>query len=172
MRLGRARTAGCIVIARITSGREADAQAAMEGWPKLGESPFGKVPGTHLARLGTLTPPARRGAGPPGRYLLLAADVDPPARRWIDALIAAVPDELDAVLRHCDGWPGAGEPRAARRWMQAGRVGIGFSVIGSPEATTADVTGALRLRQRLRSFVQETQGLGTDELRRAWEGWA
>jgi hypothetical protein len=132
------------------------------------------VPGTHLGRLQVLRPPERRrraGRRATQDYVLLAADLDAPLGPWLEALRAAAAEELDAVLRHCAFYPGTDEPAVFARWVAANRLAVGFSVIGSPDATLAEVSDALALREELASFAQETQLLEPAELRAAWRAW-
>jgi hypothetical protein len=160
-----------VLLARVRAGEAAAARAAIaEHWPAR-QSPFALVPGTHLARVQVLRPPGRRFRRAPGEHLLLAADFDGALAPWLLALRAAAAGPLDAVLSHCAFYPGTAEPAAFVRWVLANRTPVGFSVIGSPGATVAEVSEALALRDRLAAFAQSTQRLGPSELRAAWGEW-
>ena len=169
-----AATEALVVLARVRTGEADAARAAIAAhWPAAA-SPFALVAGTHLARLQVLTPPARRLRGrrrTPAEHVLLAADADAPAAAWLARLRAAAPGPLDAVLGHCAFYPGTREPAAFTRWIAANRLDVGFSVIGSPGATTADVRAALGLRDEIAAFAERTQGLDPTALRTAWRDW-
>jgi hypothetical protein len=169
-----AATEALVVLARVRTGEADAARAAIaEHWPAAA-SPFAHVAGTHLARLQVLTPPARRLRGrrrTPAEHVLLAADADAPAAAWLERLRTAAAGPLDAVLGHCAFYPGAREPAAFARWIAANRLEVGFSVLGSPGATSADIRAALGLREEVAAFAERTQGLDPAALRAAWWRW-
>jgi hypothetical protein len=170
--MARVATEALIVLARVRTGEAAAARAAIEAqWERARTSPFAAVPGAHLARLQVLEPPARRGRRGAGECVLLAADVDAPLARWLERFRAAAAAPLDAVLGHCAFYPGAADPAAFARWIAANRVPVGFSVIGSPDATLAEVGAALDLRARLGAFAERTQRMDPAALHAAWRDW-
>jgi hypothetical protein len=168
----RAATEALVLLARVRAGEEEDARRAIaDHWEHAETSPFAAVPGTHLARLQVLRPPARRGRRGTREHVLLAADADAPVRAWLERLRAAAGPQLDAVLGHCAFYPGASDPAAFRRWVAANRLPVGFSVIGSPDATLAEVTDALALQAALGAFAERTQRMGPAALHTAWREW-
>jgi hypothetical protein len=178
-RLGPSRaTEALVVLARVRAGEDDAAREAIRahwtGEDDGASSPFSRVPFTHLGRLQVLRPPERRlrrGRRSPADYVLLAADFDAPVVPWVQALRAAAAEELDAVLGHCAFYPGAGEPARFAHWVDANRVPVGFSVIGSPDARLAQIGDALTLRDELAAFAQDSQLLEPAELRAAWRAW-
>ena len=169
--MGRPATDALVLLARVRTGEADAARAAIAAhWPAAA-SPFAAVSGTHLGRLQVLTPPARRGRRGPREHVLLAADVDAPLDAWLERLRVAAAAPLDAVLRHCAFYPGAADAAAFRRYVAANRLAIGFSVIGSPDATLADVGAALDLRAELGAFAERTQRMDPAALRAAWRAW-
>jgi hypothetical protein len=168
----RAATEALILLARVRDGEADAARAAIAAhWEDAECSPFAAAPGTHLARLQVLKPPARRGRRGARECVLLAADVDAPLAPWLARFRAAAAAPLDAVLGHCAFYPGAAEPAAFARWVAANRVPVGFSVIGSPDATLAEVGAALELRARLGAFAERTQRMEPAALHAAWREW-
>ena len=127
--------------------RDGEDRAARDAMRALG-TPFARVPGTHLARLQVLEPPARRWRGRPRPYLLLAAEHDGPAEPWL----AAVARELDAVLAHCAFWPGAADPAEVARWARERTVDVGFSVVAT-DATVEQIGAALRRQAAVRRMI-------------------
>jgi hypothetical protein len=165
-------TEGLVVLARVRAGEADAARAAIEEhWECADRSPFAAVGGTHLARLQVLTPPAKRSRRGPRACVLLCADVDAPLATWLERFRTAAAAPLDAVLGHCAFYPGASDPAAFRRWVEANRLPVGFSVIGSPDATLAEVGAALDLRASLGGFADRTQRLTPKELHAAWREW-
>jgi hypothetical protein len=170
--VGRAATEALVLLARVRAGEAgATRDAIAEHWEHAPRSPFAAVPGTHLARLQVLTPPARRGVRGTRECVLLAADVDAPVALWLERFPAAAAGPLDAVLGHCAFYPGTADPAAFRRWVAANRLPVGFSVIGSPDATLAEVGAALDLRDRLAAFAERTQLMSAADLHREWRAW-
>lgn len=161
-------TEGLIVLARLVAGRADAARGTIAALP-TDPSPFACVEGTSLARLQVLRPPRRRlTTRRPREHVLWAVDLDAPLEAWLARACARIGSELDAVLGHCAFWPGARDPAGVARWVAANRLGIGFSVIGSPEAGVTEVAAAARERQRLADFARRVQGLDDAALHAAW----
>ena len=167
----RAATEALVLLARVRAGEEEAARAAIAEHWDAGRSPFAAVPGTHLGRLQVLRPPARRGLRGTRAHVLLAADADAPRRAWIERLRSVAAPQLDAVLGHCAFYPGAADAAAFGRWVDANRLEVGFSVIGSPDATLADVSDALAVRASLATFAARAQSLDPAALHAAWREW-
>jgi len=159
------------LLAPLRVGAADAARAAVTALDAGRASPFADVPGTHLVRVQVVRPPARRFRGSPSDYLLLAADVDAPLRRWLREACLAIPDQLDALLAHCAFWPGASRLALVEPWVERHRLPVGFSVIGSPQAPVARVREALVLRERLRQLVIDTQGATPAAQHDAWRRW-
>jgi hypothetical protein len=149
-----------IVLAPLRGGEEGAARAAIAAL----DTPFARVPRTHLARLQVLRPPPRRFRGRTRYYLLLAADYDGALEPWL----AAAARELDGVLAHCAFWPGADDLAGVVRWVRTRQLRAGFSIVGAPRATVEEVGDALALREELTRFAAETAGLDDRELHRRW----
>jgi hypothetical protein len=167
----RPATEALVLLARVRAGEAEDARRAIAAHWDAYTSPFARVAGTHLGRLQVLRPPARRGRRGTREHVLLAADADAPQQAWIERRRTAAAPELDAVLGHCAFYPGAAEPAAFGRWVEANRLAVGFSVIGSPDATLAEVSQALALRDALGAFAERTQGMDSAALHAAWREW-
>lgn len=162
-------TEGLGALFRLAPGRQAGLRAVLAALPTGPGSPFAAVPGTFLARLGVVAPPRRRAGGPaPAPCLLLAVDVDAPADAWLRALCARAAGALDPVFAHCVGYPGMADAEAFAAWVAAGRLPIGFSVIGAPQARVAEVGAALALRRRLGALAAAWHGHDDTALRAAW----
>ena len=139
-----------ILLAHLRGGTADAARAAIAAL----DEPFARVPGTHLARVQVLE----------DDRMLLAADHDGELEPW---LIAAA-GELDAVLAHCAGWPGADDSAAVLRWARGRQLEAGFSVVAAPHATVEEIGAALALRERLARFAADADGLEDEALHAAW----
>src|SRR3954447_6737775 len=163
-----AATDAFVVLARVRAGEADAARAAIaECWERPPRSPFAAAGGTHLARLQVLKPPGRGSR----ECVLLAAGVDAPLAAWLEGFRAAAAGALDAVLGHCAFYPGTSDPAAFRRWVAANRLPVGFSVIGSPDATLPEVGAALELREQVGAFAARTQRMSSADLHTAWREW-
>jgi hypothetical protein len=166
-----AATEALVLLARVREGEADAARAAIAAHWSAGQSPFARVPGTHLARLQVLRPPARRGRRGTRDHVLLAADADAPIAAWVQRLRTTAGPALDAVFGHCAFYAGSADPAAFARFVAANRLDVGFSVVGSPEATVAEVTAALALREAIGGFAERTQRSAPRELHAAWRAW-
>lgn len=162
-----------VVLAPVAEGRIAALRSHLERLPTQAASPFAHVPGTHMARLVVIDRlPSERAPEPPDEpatgYLLLASDFDGRLDAYLDLLCARIGAELDAILGHCDGYPGSADRRAFAAYVRRHQVGVGFSIVGYPEATVEDVHAALDLRARLAGFAAAAQEMDAATLHRAW----
>jgi hypothetical protein len=151
-----------IVVLAPLRGGEADAARAAIG---ALDEPFARIPGTHMARVQVLHPRPRRFRRRSRHYVLLAADHDGAPDPWL----VAMGRELDSVLSHCAFWPGPDDPAEVVRWARARELRVGFSIVGSPEATVEEVDTALKLRDGLGRFAAQSGGLDDAALHAAWE---
>jgi hypothetical protein len=154
-------SAPIVVLAPVRAGEADAARSAMGAL----DEPFAHIPGTHMARVQVLQPRARRFRGRPRHYVLIAADHDGAPEPWL----AAMAPELDSVLSHCAFWPGPDDPAEVVRWARARELRVGFSIVGSPEATVEEVDEALKLRDWLGRFAAHSAGVDDAALRAAWE---
>ncbi len=132
------------------------------------ESPFAATGCTHFARF-VVVPHLkdRRGLQLDGTsYLLFAAEFDGARAEYVRRL-SAMP-ELRALWRHCDGYPDGSEPDNLPGYLLEHRIEPGYSVIGYPGATVAEVRAGLALEKRLNEFFCDAQGLQPTALRHAW----
>jgi len=139
-------TAAFILLAPLRGG---EADAARDAIAALG-APFEQVAGTHLARMQVLE----------DRQLLVAADHDGDLEPWLLAAARV----LAPVLAHCAFWPGLDNPAEVLDWARDRLLPAGFSVVGSPHATVAEVREALALRERLARFAAQSEGLDAQAL--------
>ena len=91
-----------------------------------------------------------------------------PQEDGLDELCARLPDELDALYRHCVGYPGVRDRRAFAAWLRRGQVAPSFYFGAYADASLGQVLTALDLRERLRAFALATQGLDAAALQAAY----
>jgi len=139
-------------------------------------SPFGDVPGTHMARLYVLDHYGGRLRGPVSHrrlepsLLVLAAVVDGPVATWLGELQRRIEPTAEAVWTHCSGFPGvAGDAFAA--WLAGHDVQPSFDVIAHKDGSLPAVRTGLDLRARLGEFAARMQGAAPAVVRAAYRGW-
>jgi hypothetical protein len=144
------------VLSPVRRGREAELRAELEALPDGGQSPLARLPGTHFARWLVL----------PGRGLLFSATHDSRDSDYLEEIRARLPEEADAVWRHCEGYPGMGEEFPG--YLRRHRVETDLFVAAYPEASLDDVHEALAVRSRLIGLVLRARSLSPEELRAAF----
>lgn len=159
-----------VVMAPLRAGQEDALRGTLAALPSGPDSPFSRVASTHFCRW-VLVEALLDGNGEPAEparsYLLFSADFDGSLEDWANAVAQEIGAEVDAVLEHCEGYPGSRDARAFLDFLGEHRIAVGFSVI-SYRSTVAAIRESLELRRELRDFAATSQGLGASELRRAW----
>jgi hypothetical protein len=159
------------VLAPVVSGHERRLRDEVARLPRGAASPFGRIQGTHFARLVVvpwLEAPSGAPAEPRESFLMLSAEFDGTLDHYVEGLRTVLAAETDALWRHCVGFPGTAGPDAFRRWLLSHQIPTGFSVVSYGRATVAEVRDSLRLRERLTAFALRAQDLEPAELKRAW----
>lgn len=137
------------------------ARAALARLPGGAASPFARLGGTHFARLVVLDVL-------PVPAVLLAAEIDGDARRWVGRLSERAGRELDCVFEHCDAYPGSADAGPLWRYFAARRCRAGFSILSYGDASVPEIEAALALRSRLREFAERAAALDQAALREQW----
>lgn len=154
------RRTGLCVLTPFTHQEEARVRQAVADLPRGDASPFAADGRTHFARF-VIVPYLTDGRGHQvdgTSYLLFAAEFDGSRDEYIESL-ASMPG-----LRSI--WPGV---ESSSRFLLEHGIEPGYSVIGYPGATVADVRDSLSLEKQLGDFFVTTQGLEPSELRRTWQ---
>lgn len=165
--------ASLTVIVPVRAGASDALLAELERLGSGDEGPFARVPGTHFGRF-VFVPALTGSRGEPltsaGSFLLMCADFDSSQAEWSASLCELAGNQLDAVMSHCEGFPGSGDPAAVTDYFISHNAPPGFTVAGYRRIRVEDVREALRLQRALRDLAMRAQaeGLGGAELRAAW----
>lgn len=155
---------GLTVLTPILGGRVTGAQhaaairAVLASQPGGAASPFARVPMTHFARwvviddVPTLDAPAAEDHLA-SNYLLFVAEFDGPLDEYLEFLVTANPELLDDVYSHCVAFPGVRDVREFARYIKRCQVETTLLFGGYPNATVADVLGALQAQRALLDFA-------------------
>ena len=152
----------------VLEGRAEDLHGTLERFPAGAHSPLARVPGLHFSRW-VIVPRLVYGAEPQRRdrlerpQLVFTSTFDGPVDQHVSTLLDALGTSADDVWSHCAGWPGRAEAKA---WLLAHRVRTGLFVAAYPQASVADVRGALDARERLLALAEEAQRTGAQATRR------
>src|SRR6185312_857599 len=87
-------------------------------------SPFAIAPGTHLARLVVMDDVVYVGMPAceehlKSKYLVFESNCDGDLDTYLSGLAASIPEYLDAIWKHCVGYPGAANRQAFIDYMKA-----------------------------------------------------
>ena len=144
---------------------------------QLDVSPFTRVPGTHFARWNVIDDMTQLGFPSQedhlqSKYLMLEADFDGDRDRWIDGMTAGVPETINAVYRHCVGFPGVDSLADFRTYLVKCQLNTTLAFAPYGTETLDTVLRALDAQRKFVGFVQSAQGRSDLELRLAFTDFA
>ena len=140
---------------------------------ELPVSPFTREAGTHFARWNVIDDMPQLGFPTEidhlqSKYLLLETDFDGGRDAWIDAFVTAMPDVIEALYRHCEGYPGTSSLADFRSYLVRCQLHttLPFAPYGTVPLTA--VLRALDTQRKFVGFLHATQGRSPLELRTAF----
>lgn len=139
----------------------------------LTESPFTKVPGTHFARWNVIDDMPQLGFPTAidhlqSKYLLLETDFDGDRDAWIAGFVTAMPDVIDAIYRHCVGYPGVRDIATFRHYLVKCQLHTTLDFAPYASSSLETVLRSLDTQRKFVGFVHATQGKSPLELRMAF----
>src|ERR1700751_6021264 len=92
--------------------------------PNREGSPFAMAPATHLARLVGMDDVIYVGMPSceehlKSKYLVFESNCDGDLDSYLNGLAVAIPDHLDAIWKHCGGYPGAANCQQFIKYMKS-----------------------------------------------------
>lgn len=135
------------------------------------DSPFAQAPGTHLARLVVMDDVVYVGAPSceehlKSKYLIFESNCDGDLDTYLSGLAATIPDHLDAVWRHCVGYPGAGNRKAFIDYMKACQLETTFFFAAVNNKSVSEALRALQTQTAVADFIATHQGTDAATLQR------
>jgi len=133
--------------------------------PPGADSPFAVAPGTHLARLAVLDDVIY--VGMPSceehlnsKYLVFESNCDGDRDSYLIGLASTIPNELDAIWRHCAGYPdgGASNVPAFLDYMKRCEIETTFFFAPVNDKTRTQTLVALRNKAYIARFIAAHQG--------------
>ena len=126
-------------------------------------SPFAKVPGTHFVRLVVMGDVVF--VGYPARdehlksqYLICTADFDGELDPYLQTLARTIPAALDAIWKHCVGYPGAADLAKFAEYMKKCQIETSLYFSDVNDRTLEQTLKALLVKTAVSAFVERYQG--------------
>jgi hypothetical protein len=126
-------------------------------------SPFAKVSNTHLARLVVMDDVVYFGM--PSceehlntQYLIFETNFDGDLDTYLDRLASEIPETMNAVWRHCVGYPGAEDRAAFKKYMKSCQVETTFYFADVNNKTVQQTLRALQTQSAVAAFIERNQG--------------
>jgi hypothetical protein len=100
------------------------------------------------------------------KYLVLEANIDGNLDSYLSGLATTVPQYLDAIWRHCVGYPGAGNRQAFVDYMKACQLTTTFYFAAVNDKTVTGTLRALQTQTAVADFIAAHQGADPATLQR------
>ena len=139
--------------------------------PRDHRSPFATLSSTYLARLVVLDDvvfvghPAKEDHLK-SRYLVFETSFDGDLDTYLRRMATETKDFVDAVWKHCVGFPGTGDADAFIAYMKRCQVETTFFFADVNNQTVESTLKALKTQAALAHFMEKYQGLPAAELQR------
>lgn len=135
------------------------------------DSPFAIAPGTHLARLVVMDDVIYVGMPSceehlKSKYLVFESNCDGELDAYLIGLARAVPEHLDAIWSHCNGYPGANDTAAFLRYMKACQIETTFFFPAVNDKSVTETLTALQTRRAVADFIMKHQGMAPADVQR------
>jgi|GEM_PF-281975 len=158
----------------IVPGQEHELRAYLETMHAKG-SPLAKLPRTHMARFVIVedffTDPAWKQRGVDHldlHYLIFTSNLDGDIDSYLDELCEILAPEAREIWGRCVGCPGSAKGAALKTYLKHNQIDCGFFYAAYGASTVREVKGALAQREQMIAFATSTQGVGPEELQRAF----
>jgi hypothetical protein len=156
----------------IRAGEEAPLRSYLESLPQDG-SPLARLGGTHFARWVILDDWVNDQSQPredhlESKYLIFTSNFDGPLEPYLDELCVKLAVQAREIWGRCIGCPPDATGPQLKAYLLHNQIDTGFFVAAYPHATVPQVKAALAAREQLIAFAVRTQGMGADDLWRAF----
>jgi hypothetical protein len=131
--------------------------------PRDHKSPFAKLSSTYLARLVVLDDVVYVGAPSceehlKSRYLVFETNFDGDLDGYLMRMAKETPEFVDAVWKHCVGYPGVSDPAAFVAYMKKCQIETTFFFADVNNRTVEQTRKALHTQSALAHFIEKHQG--------------
>ena len=141
--------------------------------PRGQESPFAKVNSTHMCRLTVMNDVIYVGMPSceehlKSQYLVFECNFDGELDPYLHRMAREIPETVDAVWSHCQGYPGVSDPNAFAAYMKKCQLTTTFYFADVNDKTVQQTLNALQTQSAVGAFVERTAGLHGAELQQAF----
>jgi hypothetical protein len=156
----------------IRPGEEGALRSYLDTLPQDG-SPLSRLAGTHFARWVILRdfvndPAQSKEDHLGGPYVIFTSNFDGPLDPYLDELCVKLAAEAREIWGRCIGCPPDATGAQLKAYLLHNKVDTGFFVAAYPHSSVAQVKAALAAREQLIAFAVRAQGMGPDDLWRAF----
>ena len=135
------------------------------------DSPFARAPGTHLARLVVMDDVIYVGMPSceehlKSKYLIFESNLDGDLDTYLAGLAANIPEHLDAIWKHCVGYPGTANRKAFVDYMKACQLTTTFYFAAVNDKSVPETLRALQTQAAVTEFIATHQGADPASLQR------
>lgn len=139
--------------------------------PRDHKSPFAQISSTYLARLVVMDDVVFVGAPAceehlKSRYLVFETNFDGELDTYLTRMALEVPEFVEAVWKHCVGYPGVSDPAAFVAYMKKCQITTTFFFADVNDRTVQHSLAALRTQSALAHFIAKHQGKPPEEMQR------
>ena len=100
------------------------------------------------------------------KYLIFESNCDGELDSYLSNLAASIPEHLDAVWKHCVGYPGAVNREAFIDYMKACQIDTTFFFAAVNDKTVPETLRALQTQSAVADFIASHQGVDSATLQR------
>jgi hypothetical protein len=134
-------------------------------------SPFAIAPGTHMARLAVMDDVIYVGMPAceeslKSKYLVFESNCDGDMDNYLRGLVAAIPEHLDAIWKHCTGYPGIADVMKFLAYMKACQIDTTFFFAAVNDKSVTETLVALQTQRVVAEFIASHQGVDPAQTQR------
>ncbi|MGI9070599.1 MAG: hypothetical protein ACR2JB_04545 [Bryobacteraceae bacterium] len=139
--------------------------------PRDHNSPFAQISSTYLARLVVMDDVVYVGAPAceehlKSRYLVFETNFDGDLETYLTRMARETPEFVEAVWKHCVGYPGLSDTAAFLRYMKQCQIATTFFFADVNNRTVQQSLKALQTQSALAHFIEQHQAKAPGEIQR------
>src|SRR5271156_973281 len=141
--------------------------------PRHRNSPFAKLSSTHFARLVVMDDVVYVGMPAceehlQSKYLVFESNFDGDLDTYLERMAVEIPETVDAVWKHCVGFPGAADVAAFKTYMKKCQIETTFFFADVNDKTVQQTLRALQTQSAVTAFIVKHQGAPPNVLQAAF----
>jgi hypothetical protein len=141
--------------------------------PRHRHSPFAKLSSTHFARLVVMDDAIYVGMPAceehlSSKYLVFESNFDGDLDSYLERMAREIPEFVNAVWKHCEGFPGTTNVAAFKSYMRACQLETTFFFADVNDKTVRQTLSALQTQSAVTAFIAKYQGAPPEELQAAF----